>query len=280
MKPLKDLTLLDRFLFDETMDCPEAYEAILQIIFDQENLTLLSPAQTEKELRTAPWLRSIRLDVFALDQDRTVYNTEMQAKHRTDLAKRSRYYQSLIDSSLLEPGVADFNRLNNSCVIMITPFDLFGAGKYCYTFVSTCRESPEIELNDGSIRIFLNTRGTNDDEISQELRDFLRYVENTNDATVRSSNSERIKKIHACVNRIKSTEEMGVKYMQKWESEIILHQQGKTEGLAEGLAKGEQAGTEKTIRSSILALTVNMNISTEKALELLNIPKSDWEKYL
>ncbi|MBQ8814274.1 MAG: hypothetical protein IJZ85_07260 [Lachnospiraceae bacterium] len=84
-KTLKELTLLDRFLFDETMDQPEAHEAVLQIILGQENLKLLTPAQTEKELRTAPWLRSIRLDVYSLDQEHTVYNTEMQAERRDEL---------------------------------------------------------------------------------------------------------------------------------------------------------------------------------------------------
>ena len=99
MKQLKDLTLLDKFLFDETMDHPEAHEALLQIILGQEELKLMTPSQTEKEFRTMPWLRSIRVDVYALDQKGTVYDTEMQAEHRTDLAKRSRYYQGLTDLS-------------------------------------------------------------------------------------------------------------------------------------------------------------------------------------
>ncbi len=85
-KTLQECTLLDRFLFDQTMDCPEAHEAALQIILNNPDLSLLTPAQTEKELRTAPWLRSIRLDVFALDETLTVYSTEMQKKYRTDLA--------------------------------------------------------------------------------------------------------------------------------------------------------------------------------------------------
>ena len=112
MKTLKELTLLDSFLFDQTMDCPEAHEAALQIILNDPSIRLLSPAQTEKELRTAPWLRTIRLDVFALDERAAVYNTEMQKEYRSDLAKRSRYYQSVIDSARLEPGSLDFNRRN------------------------------------------------------------------------------------------------------------------------------------------------------------------------
>ena len=102
-KTLSELTLMDKFLFDETMDCAEAHEAMLQIILGQENLKLLLCGQTEKEVRTAPWLRTIRLDVYAVDEEGTVYDTEMQAGYRNDLAKRSRYYQGLLDSSMLEP---------------------------------------------------------------------------------------------------------------------------------------------------------------------------------
>ena len=42
MKKLQELTLFDKFLFDETMDIPEAHEAVLRIILGDEKLKLLS----------------------------------------------------------------------------------------------------------------------------------------------------------------------------------------------------------------------------------------------
>ena len=276
MKQLKDLTLLDKFLFDETMDHPEAHEALLQIILGREGLKLMTPSQTEKEFRTMPWLRSIRVDVYALDQSGTVYDTEMQAEHRTDLAKRSRYYQGLIDSSLLEPGSVSFNKLNNTYIIMITPYDLFGESKYCYTFVPCCKEDKSVELLDGSIRIFLNTKGTNNDEVSQELIDFLHYVESTDEKIAVTSKSDRIKQIHACVSRIKSSEEAGVKYMQKWEEKIIEREKA----LAEGRQEGRQEGKSEMIISSMHKLMEKMNMTAAEALDFLEVPKDEWERYL
>ena len=44
-------------------------------------------------------IRSIRMDVYAEDEAGNVYNTEMQNMQKTDLARRSRYYQAMIDSS-------------------------------------------------------------------------------------------------------------------------------------------------------------------------------------
>lgn len=58
-------------------------------------------------------------------------------------------------------------------------------------------------MDDGAVRIFLNTRGKNDDEITPELKAFLHYVECTEDKFVENSGSERLKKIHACVSQIK-----------------------------------------------------------------------------
>ena len=44
-------------------------------------------------------------------------------------------------------------------------------------------------MEDGATRIFLNTRGKNDGEISRELRDFLHYVEQTSDEFAVSTDS-------------------------------------------------------------------------------------------
>lgn len=248
-KRLKDLTLLSKFLFDQTMELPEAHEAVLQIILGNDAIRLLGSAQTEKEFRTAPWLRSIRLDVFSLDEEGTVYDTEMQGEHRNDLRKRSRYYQSLIDSSLLEPGSVNFNHLNDTCIIMITPFDLFGQGKYRYTFRACCMEDRDITLQDGAVRLFLNTKGKNDEEVRQELVDFLHYVECTDGEFAEKTGSARIKRIHECVSRIKASEEMGVKYMQTWEEKIIERERGKAEGLAQGIEQGIEQGIQALIEA-------------------------------
>ena len=229
MKTLQELTLFDRFLFNETMEIPEAHEVVLRIILGDEKLKLLSQVQTEKEMQTAPWLRSIRLDMFSMDQDKTIYNTESQKRRNTDLIKRSRFYQGVIDSSLLAPGTRSFNLLNDTCIIMITPFDLFGKGRYCYTFHPYCEEEPDLKLEDGAVRIFLNSHGMNRNEVSEELVALLEYME-TMDADKIGDDSENLKKLHEYVEQIKASEEIGVKYMQKWEELEYEREEGREEG--------------------------------------------------
>ena len=98
--------------------------------------------------------------------------------------------------------------------IIITPFDLFGEGRYCYTFHARCDENPSLVLEDGATRIFLNTRGTNRDEVSEELIQFLEYMEqSTLNVDIPDTNRNLIK-IHNHVRQVKASEEIGVKFMQ------------------------------------------------------------------
>ena len=126
--------------------------------------------------------------------------------------------------------------------IIITPFDLFGEGRYCYTFHARCDENPSLVLEDGATRIFLNTRGTNRNEISEELIQFLEYMEqSTLDVDIPDTNGNLIK-IHNHVRQVKASEEIGVKFMQRWEEEAMWKREGREAGLAEGLAEGLNKG--------------------------------------
>ena len=279
MKTLQELTLLDRFLFDQTMEDTETYEALLRIILGDEELKLLTPSQTEKELRTAPWLRSIRVDVFAMD-DFSIYNTEMQKEWRNDLVKRSRYYQALIDSSLLEPGVPNYNNMKNTTIIMITPFDLFGQKHFVYTFEDVCTEDPTLKLNDGAKRIFINTHGTNVDDVSPEFIALMKFIEYNEDIDKTGTKAPNLEKIVDRVGRVKASEKVGVLYMQKWEEEIIMKQQAEKEGFDTGFKRGMEQGIEQVRLESIRNVVKGFNVTAEKAMESLGIPESDYDKYL
>lgn len=248
--PLKDLNLTDRFLFDEVLEDRGTYQDVLSIIFGRE-IPLLDQPQTEKELRVSPLIRSVRMDVFAMSEEQSIYNTEMQNTRKTDLAKRSRYYQSLIDTSLLEPGIPNYNILNQSYVIMIMTFDLFGYGKYVYTFENKCKEVPECSLGDGTAKIFLNTKGENADEVPDELIEFLDYVEHSTAETAGKVKSERVRRVHDRVCRVKLSEEVGVKYMQAWEEKYYEREEGRIEGRKEGRIEGREEGRIKILVTQV-----------------------------
>ena len=238
MKSLKDLTLLNRFLFAEAMDDPVN---MLEIVLGRE-IVLKDLPQTEKEQRNSPLYRYVKLDVWAMDEDGSIYDTEPHQGEAEPLPKRSRHYQSMIDSKLLKPGKIDYADMNNVYIIVITPYDVFHAGKYMYTFRMACKEEPGLELQDGAVRIFLNTHGTNKEEVSPELVELLDYMENTN--TCPPAKSEKLMEIQKRVAAIKSSEEVGVKYMQAWEEKVLEREAGRKEGMEKGLEVGRQEGME------------------------------------
>ena len=253
-KELKDLDLLDRFLFAEAIEDPETMELILEIILGREVILKHLP-QAEKEQRSFLWSKQVKLDVWAKDIDDVIYDTEVQKRNTKDLPKRSRLYNSLIDSNLLPPGTTSYKPLNDVYVIMIMPFDLFGKGLYRYTFNMKCQEVPDLRLEDGATRIFLNTRGTDPEGVSDELIDLLKYFEHSTDETAKRARSERISRLHEKISDIKASEEIGVKFMNAWEEKLLDRQdgydEGKREGLVEGEKKGRQAGLKEGERKGL-----------------------------
>ena len=282
MIPLKELNLTSRFLFDEVIEDTQAQQDMLSIIFGRE-IPVLQQNETEKEFRLSPLIRSVRMDIFSVDEEETVYNTEMQDKKRNDLAKRSRYYQALMDTSLLEPGIPNYNCLNQTYLIMIMTFDLFGYGKYCYTFPSKCEEVADCRLNDGAVRIFLNTRGENAEDVSEELVHLLHYLEHTTDAVANGSESERIHRLHKRVRKVKSSEEIGVKYMQAWEERYYEREEAREEGRAEGIAEGKTEGIAQVV-SVLIEIYMEVGMAEaeikQKLIQKLQIEESDAEQYL
>lgn len=242
-KSLQDLTLLDRFLFAEVMEDPKTFENILSIILG-EDISIKGRPQSEHESRTSPLKRQVRLDVWAEDETDAVYNVDAQKENTKNLPHRSRFYQALIDSKLLDPGEVDFSNMKDCYSIIIAPFDLFGRGLYQYTFQMTCAETGQ-PLEDGATRIFLNTHGKNSEDISPELKELLYYMEHTTEEI--SCSTSRLQQIKNHVNIVKSSEEIGVKYMQEWEEKILEKRKARAEGLAEGRAEGRTEGQTITL---------------------------------
>lgn len=274
-KQLKDLTLLDRFLFSEVMEDPKCLEAILEIILGREVLLRCLP-QPEKERKNSPLYRHIRLDVWGQDEEGAVYDVEVQKKDMKNLCRRSRYYQGIIDGKLLEPGQVDFNELGDSYIIIIAPFDLFGEGKYQYTFQMRCRENPEIVLEDGAVRIFLNTHGQNSEEVRPELVELLTFMEHTNQVPEAGYENRRVRELQRQVAQIKSSEEIGVKFMQAWEERELDRREAREEGLKEGILlgqtkghqEGEKEGEKKTLKN-IIRRKLQKGLTVEEIAEIL-----------
>ena len=182
--------------------------------------------RTEKEGAES---RGVRLDLYVEGEDGTVYNVEVQTTNKKNLPKRMRYYQSVIDVSILKQGV-DYKNLKPSYVIFICNYDEFERGRYIYTFENSCREEPDLGFGDQSYKVVVNTKGRRG-EISDELKEAIKYLD---DGTVTGAYS---KELDDAVKAVKSSEERRVEYMLMWVRDNEKRAEGREEARAED-AKG------------------------------------------
>ena len=266
-KEFSKLNLLDRFLFDEAMEDSENMKTVLDIILGQD-IPLKSAPHSEKEMRTLPDNRQVRLDVYAWDDDDTVYDTEAQKEDTKNLPKRSRFYQAVLDSNLLLPGSVDFNKLNRAFIILIMPFDPFGKGFYKYTFRMRCEECPDLDLQDDATRIFLNCHGTHPEMVSPELIELLHYMEKSTNEVAGSCTSQKIKLLHQKVCQIRSNKKMEAKFMRAWEEREIERQKAFAEGEEAGIETGKTQGKNDLLKSQVKK-KLEKNYSKEQIADML-----------
>lgn len=237
IKPLRELNLLDDFLFDAATVDLETCRIILE-------LSLGFPVRSirwkegQKVIHNLPGKRGIRMDFYVEDADGKIYDVEMQKRNYGNIPKRTRFYQALQDAPLLERGEEGFDNLNPLYIIVICGFDLFGKGKYRYTFQNLCKEDMDLELGDESTKIFLNTKGKNDKETEQSLIDFLHYIEKSSEENLPENCDERLKHLHKTVQRIKASEQMEVSYMKMEERDRLIRKEGLEAGLETGRLQG------------------------------------------
>lgn len=230
-KQIEELNLEDDFLFAKVMSDPELCRKVLEKIL---KISIKKVVFTSSQ-RTIDMLlesKGIRLDIYVSDEKGTVYNCEMQRTNRADLPKRSRYYQGNIDLDLIAAGER-YENLKNSFVIFICTFDPFKEARHIYTFHNTCEESPRLCLGDGTTKIFLNTKGVIED-VDEELKEFLEYVENSSDEFALQSQSSFIKELHEKVTEVKRSEELEAEYMTLLQRDRENREMGREEGREEG----------------------------------------------
>ena len=205
IKPYDELTIQDNFLFQKVMRNKRICKLTLERLLDIEIKDISYPEE-EKAIDVRLDSKSIRLDVYVNDDEGTVFNIEMQtSKDMEELVKRTRYYQALIDIDLLEKGQS-YDALNDTYIIFICTFELFTGKRHKYTFKNICLEKPELNLNDGTTKLFLSTKGEMDD-ISQPLKNFLDYVDGHAPA------DELMTEIDSEVSTAKKREEWRREYM-------------------------------------------------------------------
>ena len=201
----EELGICNDFLFGKVMQNPELCKELLKRILPELEIERIEYPELQKTIKFDADAKSVRLDVYVRDEKQTIYDIEMQVTDTKELAKRTRFYQSMIDLQMIDRGES-YKQLKPSYIIFICPFDMFDKGRHLYTFQNICKEDHKILLKDETTKIFFFFYGYMDD-VSKELKAFLDYVAG------RPSEDTFVKKLKHAVEKAKKNREWRHEYM-------------------------------------------------------------------
>lgn len=215
---------------------------LLQLSLPELEIKEISNAVQEFYMKTSIEAHGVRLDISVRDSKNHIFDVEMQLRDEKNIPHRIRYYTGTLDQTNLKSG-EDYNKLKDTIIIFITPFDPFGRNRYRYTFRNTCLEEKEnpLELGDGTTKVILNANGSVG-EISPSLKGFLDLVLGLQPhADAVGSYADRVQKQVAVAKR---NSEWRMQYMN-WEMTLSVERN-------KGIEKGE---IQKAIRQILIKLS-------------------------
>lgn len=253
-RQLKDLNVIDNFMFNELMmqedkeKSKEFVRSILEPIIQKkievvefEGQRVVQGIDVNK--------RGIQLDAYvkvyenaegeevadvALQSKPVIYAMEPNKIARDDKL-RARAYHSIIDAKILKSGER-FKSLSDVYVIFILPYDPFGRDFMLYTIKNQCVEDLGMDYNDGATTLFLYAKGTKNIP-SQRVADMLNFIIDSTEENAQKANLSNIQKM---INQIKSDDGMEEKFMLSWEEQDYFEEQGYLKGKEEGIKENRK----------------------------------------
>ena len=239
IKEWEELTIADNFLFQKVMQNPNLCKRLIEKLLLIRIKNIFYPT-AEKTIENSPTQKGVRLDLYVETDRGVIIDIEMQTTDdsRSLLPKRTRYYQSMIDQNVLAKG-EDYTKLKKSYVIFICTFDPFPKNNLKqYTFTNRCHEKSELDLKDGAVKIFLNTKG-NIGKIDKDIEKFLAYIDG------KAAEGKFTKDVKAETERIKEHKETRLEYMTLMMELKEQWREGRKAGIKEGRKEGIKEGIKE-----------------------------------
>ena len=268
--PWEKLPITNTFMFNKVMTsdldaCRGVIETLLGI-----KISRVECVQDEKTLEVDALAKGVRFDVYVSNSSQ-VFDVELQMVNRGDLPMRARYYQSVADVDALNRGMG-YSALKENYTLFLCPFDLFGRGIPVYTFENTCRENPEIKLNDKTLKVFYNFKRYDmiPDEERKRLLEFFSSGRSASRLTGR---------LDVILKELRGKQKWRNEYMT-WEMMLkerhddgiaIGEKRGEKRGRAEGMAAGKIETARNMLKDGLSAdlITKCTGISAQQISELL-----------
>ena len=151
----------------------------------------------------------------------------MQCVNSDNLPKRFRYYQSSIDTELLDSGEY-YTNLKKSYIIFICKFDLFKKGLPMYTFENIAKEDKNITLNDEAYKVILNTDYSEryKETVNENIIKFLNYI---NTGEVENNSCHLVKSLQKELENLKKDNIVRRDLMNSFEQDKLIREDERTE---------------------------------------------------
>ncbi len=167
LQRVRAMTLMDDDFMSKVFEDIPCAEHLLRTILKRDDLQVLE-VHPQHDLRNLEG-RSVRLDIYAIDETGKRYDIEVQRDNRGANIKRARYNSCLIDASITEPG-EDYEALSENYVIFIVENDIFKKKLPIYHIERTILETGE-PVNDGAHIIYVNTSCVTDTPLGLLVQD-------------------------------------------------------------------------------------------------------------
>ena len=249
----EELSITNRFMFNKVMSDTKLCSRVLQSLTGKD-VSEVKSLVAEKYLQITEDGRGVRYDVFVEDSEDVLYDAEMQNYDNAgELPLRTRYYQSMLDLSMMDAGYR-FSQLKESYVIFICTFDPFGRGERCYDFSNRSGKKGEFPLGDKRTILIYNVMGKSD-ELNEDANEFLDYVK---DGTVGGTLSDSLDKA------VKDA-----RHNKEWRSEYMMHMANYWDNIDEGKEIGKEIGIEIGKEMGIeLGRTEGIELGRTEGIEL------------
>lgn len=250
---IKQLRLIDDIfmekVFGEDIACTQL---LIQIILGKKDLKV---TKINKQLPLSNLHgRSVRLDVFAVDTNDTLYNIEVQRGDSGAVPKRARYNSSMLDANITESG-DDYSALKETYIIFITENDVLKGGLPIYHVERAILETGKL-FNDKAHIIYVNSQIQNNTELGRLMHDF--YCTDARQMYYPTL-AQRVKYLKEDYEGVNTMCE-AVREFFKDElaaGEALSRAKGREEGRAEGRAEGREEGKAEGRAESLINNVLN-----------------------
>lgn len=169
LSKIQRFCLMDDTFMSKVFEDKQCAELLLKIILKKELTVINSISQCSvKNLQG----RSVRLDIYAVDDAGVHYNIEVQRSNDGAAPKRARYNSSLIDANISETG-EDYDALPETYIIFITEHDVLKGGLPLYTVNRKIEEMDNKPFDDDSHIIYINSEVRDNTELGKLMQDFF-----------------------------------------------------------------------------------------------------------